>query len=319
MMLKRTMPERIMPEKIMPEKLLKDAFYKELMDNLYDGVYFVDRDRTITFWNKGAERLTGYSKSNAQGRSCFDDFLAHVDDTGKRLCDEGCPLTDVLVDGQSREEDLYLHHLDGHRVPVSVRVSPIRDEKGEIIGAVEIFSDNSTHVANQRRIDELEQLALLDSLTRIGNRRYLEMTLEAKLAETARYNTQIAIFFMDIDDFKDINDTWGHDVGDEVLKAVAGTLNAVMRPMDLLGRWGGEEFIAAATNVNRGTARSIGERFRKLIEGISVPAGDERVHFTISVGATIARPDDDLASIVKRADQQMYEAKKAGKNRVAAN
>ena len=302
----------------MPERIMKDTFYKELMDNLYDGVYFVDKNRTITYWNRGAERLTGYTKAQAEGRSCFDDFLAHVDDTGKRLCEDGCPLANVLVDGQPSEEDLYLHHTNGHRVPVSVRVSPIHDEKGEIIGAVEIFSDNSAHVDNQRRIDELEQLALLDSLTRIGNRRYLEMTLESKLAETARYNTPTAIFFMDIDDFKDVNDTWGHDVGDEVLKVVARTLLAVMRPMDILGRWGGEEFIAAATNVNRGTARTIAERFRKLIEESSVPVGDERINFTISIGATIARPSDDLATIVKRADQKMYEAKKAGKNRVAA-
>ena len=297
---------------------MKDTFYKELMDNLYDGVYFVDKNRTITYWNGGAERLTGYTKTQVQGRSCYDDFLAHVDDTGRSLCDEGCPLTDVLMDGKPKEKNLYLHHISGHRVPVSVRVSPITDEKGEIIGAVEIFSDNSAHVANQRRIDELEQLALLDPLTRIGNRRYLEMTLESKLAETARYNTQIALFFMDIDDFKDVNDTWGHDIGDEVLKVVAQTLLAVMRPMDILGRWGGEEFIAAATNVNRGTVMTIAERFRKLIEGSSVPVGDERVNFTISIGATITRPNDDLASIVKRADQKMYEAKKAGKNRVAA-
>ncbi len=297
--------------------MMNDAFYKELMDNLYDGVYFVDMDRTITYWNKGAERLTGYSKSDTVGRSCFDNFLSHVDHSGKCLCDSRCPLAEVLADGQPRETDVYIHHMDGHRVPVSIRVSPITDEEGRITGAVEIFSDSSAHVANQRRIDELEQLALLDPLTRIGNRRYLEMTLESKLAETARYNTQIAIFFMDIDDFKEINDTWGHDVGDEVLKTVAKTLNAVIRPMDILGRWGGEEFIAAATNINRGTARSIAERFRKLIEGSSVPVGDQRVTFTISVGATIAKPSDDLASIVKRADQQMYEAKKAGKNRVA--
>ncbi len=298
---------------------MKDAFYKELMNNLYDGVYFVDTDRTITYWNKGAERLTGYSKSDTEGRSCFDTFLAHVDHTGKLLCDSSCPLAEVLGDGQPREAEVYLHHVDGHRVPVSVRVSPITDEEGRITGAVEIFSDSSAHVANQRRIDELEQLALLDPLTRIGNRRYLEMTLESKLAETARYNTQIAIFFMDIDNFKEINDTWGHDIGDEVLKVVAKTLNAVIRPMDILGRWGGEEFIAAATNVNRGTTRSIAERFRKLIEGSSVPVGDQRITFTISVGATIAKPSDDLASIVKRADQQMYEAKKAGKNRVSAD
>ncbi len=94
---------------------------------------------------------------------------------------------------------------------------------------------------------------------------------------------------MDIDNFKDVNDTHGHDVGDEVLKVLARTLNAVMRPTDILGRWGGEEFIAAASNVSRDTAWVIAERFRKLIEGSSVPVGEKRIAFTVSVGATISK------------------------------
>jgi diguanylate cyclase (GGDEF)-like protein len=159
-------------------------------------------------------------------------------------------------------------------------------------------------------------LALLDSLTQIGNRRFLEMTLEAKLAETARYNNQIAVFFIDIDDFKQINDTYGHDVGDEALRITAKTLNAVIRPMDTLGRWGGEEFIAAASNINREAVQAIAERFRSFIEGSSVRAGDENLLFTVTIGATIARPIDNLASVVKRADTLMYEGKKKGKNQV---
>jgi diguanylate cyclase (GGDEF)-like protein/PAS domain S-box-containing protein len=295
---------------------MKELFYKELIDNLYDGVYFVDRDRVITFWNKGAEDLTGYSTSDAMGRSCHDKFLAHLDDKGEKLCQAGCPLMQALQNGNSTESEIYLHHRDGHRVPVTTKVFPIFDDNGEISGAGEIFSDNSSHVANKRRIDELQELALLDSLTQIGNRRYLEMTLEAKLSETARYNNQIAVFFIDIDDFKQINDTYGHDVGDEALRIAAKTLNTVIRPMDTLGRWGGEEFIAAASNINKEAVKAIAERFRSFIEGSSVRAGDEKLLFTVTIGATIARKNDDLASVVKRADTLMYEGKEKGKNQV---
>lgn len=295
---------------------MDDPFYIQLMDSLYDGVYFVDKKRGITYWNKGAERLTGYTKEEAIGKSCQDSFLSHVDDSGNSLCKSGCPLSQVLQDGQSREADLYLHHKDGHRVPVSVRATPLTAEDGQIIGAVEIFSDNSSHVAARRRIDELEQLALLDSLTRIGNRRYLDITLEARLSETARYNTHTAVFFMDIDDFKEVNDTYGHNIGDEVLKVVARTLNGVIRPTDHLGRWGGEEFVAVASNINKEAALAIGERFRALIEGSSVSVAGKRIRFTISVGITITRKNDDPGSVVRRADHVMYQAKKEGKNRV---
>jgi diguanylate cyclase (GGDEF)-like protein len=235
---------------------------------------------------------------------------------GQNLCQSECTLNEAIENGNSSEAEIYLHHRNGHRVPVTTKVFPIFGDNGEVTGAVEIFSDNSSHVANKRRIDELQELPLLDPLTQIGNRRYLEMTLEAKLADTAHYNNQIAVFFMDIDDFKQINDTHGHDVGDEALRVVVKTLNAVIRPMDVLGRWGGKEFVAAASNINREAVQAIAERFRTFIEGSSVRTGDGNLLFTITIGGTIARPGDDLASVVKRADTLMYEGKERGKNRV---
>ena len=295
---------------------MKKSFYQDLIDDLYDGVYFVDKNRVITYWNKGAEALTGYSASNALGKSCNDDFLAHVNEMGQNLCLQGCPLREAIENGNSSEAEIYLHHMDGHRVPVTTKVFPIFDENEEITGAVEIFSDNSSHVANKRRIDELQELALLDPLTQIGNRRLLELTLESKLAETIRYNNQLALFFIDIDDFKEINDVHGHDVGDEALRVAAKTLNAVIRPMDALGRWGGEEFIAAASNINKEAVKAIAERFRSFIEGSSVRVNSEKIRFTVTIGGTIARQSDDLASLVKRADTLMYEGKKKGKNQV---
>lgn len=295
---------------------MRDTFYRELLDNLYDGVYFVDRERRITYWNRGAERLTGYRREDALGRSCFDDFLSHVDEKGRRLCQDGCPLMETIEDGQQREAEIFLHHKNGHRLPVSVRVSPISAEDGTLIGAVEVFSDNSAKVDSQRRIQELEQLALLDDLTKLGNRRYLEMSLKGRMAEMKRYNNQVGVFFMDIDHFKDINDLHGHNCGDEVLRVLSRSLTGVIRPSDILGRWGGEEFLAVANTVTRGTIKPIAERFRQMIESSSVPFEGQIVRFTISVGATIAKVDDTLESVIERADQLMYRSKERGRNQV---
>jgi len=115
--------------------------YLEILNNLYEGVYIVDKDRRITFWNKSAEDITGFSADEMQGRSCFNNLLNHVDAEGNSLCLGGCPLHKTILDGMDREAVVYLHHKNGHRVPVVVRTVPLVIE-GEIAGAIEIFSNN---------------------------------------------------------------------------------------------------------------------------------------------------------------------------------
>ena len=152
-------------------------FYRRLIENLYDGVYFVDLDRRITYWNHAAEQLTGYAAPEVLGRCCSENILLHTDDRGVNLCLAGCPLRHSILDGKPREADVYLRHKNGHRVQVAVRVTPIRDLQGNIVGAVEIFSENSAQRDAQHRVLQLEQMAFLDCLTRIPNRRCLEFRL----------------------------------------------------------------------------------------------------------------------------------------------
>lgn len=106
------------------------------MDNLYDGVYFVDTERQITYWNKGAERIAGHPAAHMVGKRCYDNILNHVDENGNYLCFSGCPLAATIEDGKPREAEVYLKHADGHRVPILVRVSPIKNEAGIITGAL---------------------------------------------------------------------------------------------------------------------------------------------------------------------------------------
>lgn len=293
-----------------------EGFYHRLIDNLGEGVYFVDRDRRITFWNKAAEKITGFPGKEVLGRRCMDQVLNHVDDSGRCLCLEACPLSETIADGRERESEIYLHHKHGHRVPVRIRTSPISDESGRIVGAVEVFTDNSRNVSLEERLAELERLALLDPLTHLPNRRYVETHVEARFAELRRNDWPFGVLYIDIDRFKRVNDQHGHETGDRVLQLVARTLAANSRPFDIVGRWGGEEFVTVVVN-SADTLRlsQVGERLRVMVAQ-SALREFPRLRVTISIGAALASPEDTLETLLRRADEKLYQAKAAGRNKV---
>jgi diguanylate cyclase (GGDEF)-like protein/PAS domain S-box-containing protein len=293
-----------------------DRFYKELLDNLYDGVYFVDLQRRVTYWNRGAERLTGYGSQEVLGRSCADDILVHHDTEGGPLCRDGCPVAETLLDGQIREKELFLLHKKGHRVPVTVRVAPMRGGDGAVTGVIQVFSDSSSQTATLSRLAELEAIAFLDPLTEVGNRRHTSMFLDARLNEFHRHNLRFGLLFIDLDHFKNLNDTWGHEVGDEVLRVTARTIGSSLRSFDYVGRWGGEEFLVVVAHANEKILTAIAERTRALVEASRPSFHTEPLAVTISVGGTLVQAGDTAESIIKRADELLYESKRQGRNRV---
>ncbi len=289
---------------------------EKLLDNLFDGVYFVDPDRRITFWNSSAERISGYSKQEVIGSCCADNLLRHIDANGRELCLSGCPLAATILDGKMRESSVFLHHKLGHRVPVSVRTSPVRDDKGTIVGAVEIFSDNSNSLQILQEYEKLKQEAYLDALTGIGNRRYGEMTLSTRIYDLQSHKLPFGVLFMDIDHFKLFNDKYSHKTGDDVLVMVARSISVALRKMDVVARWGGEEFVVILPGATRVVVRAVAERIRILIENSFIMAGDAKLKVTVSIGAAVSRSDDSVETIIARSDGLMYQSKSNGRNRV---
>jgi diguanylate cyclase (GGDEF)-like protein len=192
----------------------------------------------------------------------------------------------------------------------------MRGADGNFTGAVEMFTDISSRQALHEQVEELRKLALIDSLTGIPNRRHFESQLHSRLEELRRTGVAFGLLFMDIDHFKQVNDRYGHDIGDQVLTIVAKTLALSIRPFDLVCRWGGEEFVGIFPHTDLPALHGIADRLRILVAHSRVDSGVGALAATVSIGGTVAKSDDSTASIIKRADTLMYASKANGRNRV---
>ncbi len=292
-----------------------EQLYLCIINNLSDGVYYVDTHRTILFWNTAAEEITGYSADEIVGKRCQESHLNHIDDQGRPLCTVGCPLFATLNDGLKRMDNVFVRHKKGYRIPIAVKIIPVL-ENGEIAGAIEVFTQNSPKVYEDDLVERLTGIAMHDTLTALPNRKYLESFLEYKISEHKRFGKEVAVLFADIDSFSSFNNQYGHEVGDAVLVNIATSLKRSVRSTDLVGRWGGEEYVGVYQIGKASEIESIAERFRQLVANTEIMHEGNPLRVTISIGITIFRQGDTLQSVVDRADRLMYESKKNGKNRV---
>lgn len=329
-------------------------------------MYVVDRTRTIRYWNAAAEQLTGYSAADVVGRRCRDGVLNHVDGQGRLLCTSLCPLLKAMTDGRPHEDGVYLHHRDGHRVPVDVHVAPLLGEDGVAYGAVETFTTDRCYAAGrrawERRVAQAEIEANTDQLTGLMNRRAALRELDRHVAAAAalpdtdvaaRSGADLAVLFVDVDHFKEVNDRYGHAVGDQVLHAVATTLQGCARADDVVSRWGGEEFLVLAPltaapaddvllltpsreggghvgedgssegagrpRAELAAAAALAERLRRLAGTAWTNSGRATVQVTVSIGVAVLAPGESATGVIDRADRAMLAAKAEGRNGVVVH
>jgi diguanylate cyclase (GGDEF)-like protein len=170
----------------------------------------------------------------------------------------------------------------------------------------------------QEAAEQMYEMTVRDPLTRLHNRRYLDERLQTEFAFAARHRTSLSVLVIDVDHFKRVNDTMGHQAGDAVLRGLAAALQRMVRAEDLLARYGGEEFVVAARGIDENSAAVFAERIRRNVERLEIPWADSRLRITISVGlAHLGErryPAHD--ALVAAADGALYRAKKNGRNRV---
>ena len=296
-----------------------DIQFGRILDAISDGVYVTTDEREIIFWSKGAERITGYSAEEVVGKHCYDNILVHTDLHGRNLCVQGCPLQSCLQTGVDRVvNEVFLKRKNGERLPVYVKTSIYHDDGRDY--AVEIFGELEG-VAGQElvaRVQELSDSSITDSLSGLFNRRYLDASLSQQFALWQRTGRRFGILYIDIDEFKSINDTLGHAGGDDAIRFISEIIGGSARQMDIAARYGGDEFAVICAIASPDELLAYGRRLVELVrQSRFAPAEKTGMRLTISVGATLVAPDDkDERATIERADSAMYEAKHGGRDDV---
>ena len=280
--------------------------WEQTFDVVPDLISIVDSDHRILRVNKATSDRLGISFEDAIGRRCYE--IHH----GVTERPETCPVATAKLEAtEIGPREIVMEPLD--RVFL-VSVSPLSDETGRATRFVHVARD----ITEQKRLEErLRELATSDSLTGLANRRHFLELARQELMRAERYGRDISLLIMDIDHFKRVNDTFGHEMGDRVLKAVADVSRESLRNIDILARVGGEEFAALLPHTALEQAASVAERVRLAVADKAVLAGRGPLHVTISIGVSEAASSSlDLDSFLRCADEALYAAKRAGRNRV---
>ncbi|QAY86672.1 sensor domain-containing diguanylate cyclase [Pseudomonas arsenicoxydans] len=287
-------------------------------DSWLDAIYTIVNDfavlgltnqGVINSWSPSAERLTGYTEYEAVGEKLG------------RFCNLSAFEVDVLDEQLTfaREEgwhsrDYLCQHKSGHNFFAQTMIAVLRDEDDEFSGYTVVFRDITERKVSS---DNLADLLTKDHLTGAVNRAHFFNLAEKEFARANRYEHSISIIMLDADHFKHVNDSWGHPIGDEVLKSIVKIAEGVLRPGDTIARFGGEEFVVMLPKINSLEASVIAERLRSSIEASSVDAGGKEIKITVSIGcASMNESRSTLKQLLISADSALYHAKSKGRNRI---
>jgi len=302
---------------VIQRKAVEEALFKEktrgeiALNSISDAVICTDTASRVDFLNVAAEKITGWQRDEARGRPLGDVFKIIDGATAKSV---RSPVDLVLA--KDKPSDLppntVLVRRDGSEVAIEDTASPIHDWDGQLTGAVIVFHDVSSVRALTKKMVHLAQH---DALTDLPNRALLIDRIEHAISVAKRNGSKLAVLFIDLDNFKRVNDTLGHAVGDDVLQVAAKRLSACVRSSDTVGRLGGDEFVVLLAE---GTDRqSFALAAGKIVAELALPhaADNQELHVTGSIGISIYPEDGkEVETLVKIADSAMYRAKELGGN-----
>ncbi len=300
---------------IVPPENRETIFHERLVDRMRDGVIFVDRNQRIIRWNQGVERLTGLSRESIFQHQWEPTLIGLRNKQEKPLKGEECPLVCAVAKGSTGELRATIAGAGQQRILVDLYAEPVIDLDGVCHGATLLIRDASGEDSLFRRCQNLHAKATLDALTQLANRAELDRALKAYVKEYLQLAMPFSLVICDIDHFKKINDTCGHQAGDEAIRSVATLLKNSSRGGDLVARYGGEEFVILSPNCTNAAAAARAEQIRASLESIPQPMLEGR-RLTASFGVTELQSGDTAETVFRRADRALLKAKEMGRNTV---
>lgn len=283
-----------------------------LLNSAGEGIYGVDLDGRCTFINHAAIAILGFTRQEVVGQNQHELF--HYDrGDGSSYPELDCPVFATLHDGIRREVEDSFVRKNGEVFPVQMTVTPIH-ESGRLVGVEVVFQD----IARRKAMEaELMRLATTDALTGVANRRRFLEYMESELARVKRFTDPSFLLMMDLDNFKNVNDTYGHSVGDAALQHFADVCRLRVRQSDFFGRLGGEEFGIVLSRTDASGALQFAEDVRRSVADSPVQTAKGAISLTVSIGIAEFSTDDETSdNILVRADMALYRAKANGRNTV---
>lgn len=296
-----------------------------LIQNLEVGLVVIDRAGVIKLWNGFMENHSGLPAHEVSERSLFKQFP----ELPVRWLQNKLEPVFLLKNSAyiSWEQRPYLFNFKSNR-PITgsaqsmyqnVTLIPLTSPTGEVDHVGILIYDVTDTAVGQLELkqanDKLQELSREDRLTGLSNRGYWEECLNQEFERSNRTQSPTTLVMFDIDHFKKVNDTYGHQAGDDVIRVVAHTLKEQARKTDYLGRYGGEEFTAILTDTTGENGMIFAERLRAKVESLVVPYGDHKLKFTISLGVSqLGYRHDTPLEWLEEADQALYKSKESGRN-----
>ncbi len=303
----------ITEKKILARKLtLSMKRFEAVVQSAYDGIITIDSDQNVKLINEAAEQIFGYDSKEITGgpltrllpQKYRKKHIDYVEGFKRSRVDSRPMQTRASVRGLRK---------DGREIPIEVTISKIRVENSmELTAVIRDISEKN------RLMEELLTASREDALTGLFNRRHFTEILETEILRFKRFKHEFCLLMLDIDHFKKINDRYGHETGDKALKELSEKLMNTVRQTDVLGRWGGEEFMLMLPETKLPVAMDVAGKIRRAVEKMSIGSDAGDIGFTVSIGV-IEYNDDTLSltEFVNRVDKFLYTAKESGRNRIS--
>jgi diguanylate cyclase (GGDEF)-like protein/PAS domain S-box-containing protein len=297
----------------MPE-LNDPAIYQSILDGLETGVYVVDRNRRIRFWNEGAEKITGYLRQDVVGHFLRDHLLTTSDASKDLDSDADDPINLAFRDGKPSILNVSILHKDGYRLPIVLRTNPIRDSRGAVIGAAESFERSRASSDTTRRHSALADFGCLDVVTGVAAQGFMETQIRENLITFNEHHIPFGVLLLQIDNLDQYRANRGPGVIPTILRIIAQSLENCLRPTDILGCWEKYQFLAILTDCKESELSLVGERVRRIIGRSEIEWWGDKFSVTSPVGGVVCKVGDNVEAIIARAERSLRESIEKGGN-----